>query len=416
MLRRYRGSIIAIAVGYLSLALTAAHLMGHLERFGDADLTFDTIDASSFRILGEFYAGVADQRPVDELIAMRPWVYPLFIGTVDRIAGIWGLIVIQLLLNVITLVALHLAIRRLTSSWLFAWLGTVFVALTPSFTLLAWRGLSESLALALASLVILAFSASETLSYRRIGFVLLSLGVLATTRGIFVPLWITAVLAALVWVVIHRDWSRLAWVAPSFVPIAIQLLLSYSLLGQPGLASTGRYNIDGRFFPLVWGHAELGEPVWHSDSLAVLVRQEHPHLSQQLGYLVSHLPTTIRVYGDLLLNDHLTANTSFTRTPRLEVMQGQRWWQWQIEYFSRWMNIAFAVTHVLILGALVFMLVRRRLPHWRVLALCGAAALLILPAPLTYWQGDRIIIAAMPFWIVAYAVMLARMSRWPKRN
>jgi hypothetical protein len=47
----------------------------------------------------------------------------------------------------------------------------------------------------------------------------------------------------------------------------------------------------------------------------------------------------------------------------------------------------------------------RRVPGWMVFLAC-MSYVVILSSVLTYWQGDRLLLAAVPIWIVAYAAVI----------
>ena len=77
-----------------------------------------------------------------------------------------------------------------------------------------------------------------------------------------------------------------------------------------------------------------------------------------------------------------------------------------LERWSGLLNAAVARLHVLAALVLVGAALRRirGIPAWAGLLACASYVVLLMSV-LTYGQGDRLILAAVPIWIVAYASM-----------
>jgi hypothetical protein len=120
-------------------------------------------------------------------------------------------------------------------------------------------------------------------------------------------------------------------------------------------------------------------------------------------FVAAHPAATVRVVG-YLLRSNVLSSSNFVRRPA-ELFPASRVGEW-LERWSGLLNAAIARLHILAAVVLVGVALRRirGIPAWTGLLAC-ASYVVLLTSVLTYAQGDRLILAAVPIWIVAYVSM-----------
>ncbi len=140
-------ALVVIAVVYLPFLLALSLVTGYLQRLGDASVFFSSTDAQGYKLIADYYTSLGDsERPSDYLLALRPFVFPIYLGFY-KVIGVAGVQVLQMILNVASLWLVCVSTKALSHrSWI-AVLCTLVLALTASFNFLVFHGLTESLSL-----------------------------------------------------------------------------------------------------------------------------------------------------------------------------------------------------------------------------------------------------------------------------
>ena len=200
----------------------------------------------------------------------------------------------------------------------------------------------------------------------------------------------------------RRTGRAFALAALAASPLFVQLLLSFLLIGQPTISTAGSFNFENRFFPVVVGFQRgTGLPYDHAEERAA--RAGHPALGDKVRFVAAHPAATVRAAGYLLRSNVLSSSNFGAPAARALPSQPPRRMAGAL---VRRLNAAIARLHVLAAVVLVGAALRRirGIPSWTCLLAC-ASYVVILTSVLTYAQGDRLILAAVPIWIVAYVSM-----------
>jgi len=397
---------------FLLVGVFRFHSTGFGGHFGgEADLFFVS-DAREYRAIADYLYGGTVQAPSLDLLSLRTLGYPVFLG-LYRWVGIACFQLLQLALEALTIGALtHSLFRHI--GWFAAIAGVVLTAL-PSPTFLCYRALSEPLSIALACLFL---SALLNRSLKQHWAILL-LGCLCIVKPSFQPALLVGLLAlVMVWVRAHqRQLARTKrTVARSLlfgvVPLLFQWGITAAIVGKPLLNSAAALNFEWRFFPAMAAEAELHD--WrlgaYSTDFAKQKRQAVQGVDQ-VFYLLGHPKATARGYYRILVEEHLTRASSHVQTEpgaSFKPSPSQHRAQQKLRETSRKLNRWMAVCHVLFLPiALVMLRATRTNTALRVASYAWWIAFsIIVTAPLVYWQGDRVIVAAVPFWATCYAIWL----------
>ena len=111
-------------------------------------IVFFASDAQGYRRIADFVGGA--EHPGAELLGLRPFLFPLLLATY-HVIGVVGVVVLQWLLNLCTVVFTFSTLTRITGSRLIGIAGAGVLILHPTFSFIALHALSEPLALALVA-------------------------------------------------------------------------------------------------------------------------------------------------------------------------------------------------------------------------------------------------------------------------
>lgn len=410
---RSYASLCWIAIGYLSFVVVITWLTGHLGEIGNEALFFSSwTDAAGYRQLADYAVSLGQtERPPDYLLQHRDFLFPVYLG-LYHVVGVGGMQLFQLMLNVLSLWCVYVALEISTRRRWPGCLACAILALTPSFTLLAFHALTETIALFLVSAFALLLARHCWLKESEhlppaVGI----LSLLVCIRPIAFPFWV--LVSAYYWFVWRKTHRVSGW-QPILLasPIVVQALLSSAINGSPAVASVGWVAFEEWFFPVVYQLQEYGRFDGRESQQALEGLRRFPSLAGKLAYVLRHYDTSVVSYAKLLLGEHLLAGSNFAHTRLPGANSGV---VRMVEGWSILLSRLFLFGHCAMF--LVVLSLRRRRPGWRPefgVSVCYLfAAILILPAGLAYLQGDRYMLLAEPLWLIAHGAVLSRFLSGP---
>jgi len=404
-----------LCICYAVLSVYTLHRLGFLHHL--SEVFFSTPDSIGYGAVSDYLIGVGN-RPMGigegtvEYIALRPFFYPLVLSA-HHLTGATGFVLFQALLNLGTLVLVFLAVYRMTRS---AWVSSaafVAVLLYPTFTFVALHALPETLCLFLTAAVVFCI-ASFCLHPNKpalfISLFLLSCAV--CSRPCFLPFFALWAAFTAVWVcreTVKRKGQRtrgLAIAVPALIlsvsPVVFQLAQTYRSIGQATISTAGRENFDIRFFPAVYGYAEDNRFIGYEEAEANQARLLYPTHSAKVRYIVAHCGATARAAA-VILFENLTAGSIHAGYPE-EFIRDSALYK-RIYRLSTFMNRYGLPVHagfLLLLPVSLFMFRKDPGLLWLCVALETLTCSILLLSFLSYWQGDRLVISALPAWVVLY--------------
>ena len=321
--------------------------------------------------------------------------------------GVAGLQILQVLLNAVSLWLVFLASNILSNRTWIAAVCTLLLAVTPSFNFLVFHGMTESFSIFLICLFI---KLIVDHFYRGSGLfgAALTVSTLLCVKPILLPFWILF-MTSYTWCSLREGVSGLWRPMAALTPVVMQLIITLLLVGTPTLSPSGSVNISSWYFPAVYGEKEYGRFTLHESKEAEEGIRRFPELKEKVKYLVRNYRAAIKTYAYLLVGEHLTAGSNYVRT-HTQTDESNKTarsvlHRWSI-YLSRFFVCIHALMAVLMIGLLSFGL---KLYEQKAMLICYVfAALLILPAGLTYWQGDRYVLIAAPLWLVAHSALMGQ--------
>ena len=182
------------------------------------------------------------------------------------------------------------------------------------------------------------------------------------------------------------------------IPIWLQLILTTLAIGKPTISTIGSYTFKNYLVADV--HLRMEGLEWRESMKAI----EDWDLQKQLSYLWEHQREAALAYRRHIIDTNLWTGSFFT------LGQGNR-----LAEFARTANSLAAYLHLLMLPIVIYYLVS---PKYRdnketVALLYICFVLQILIAGISTGQEDRLIITALPLWIVTYLLVYAGFKKAP---
>lgn len=349
-------------------------------------------DSRSYRAAGEWLFGRSDILSIEH----RPWLYPLLLGLAGTLLGggaesaLW---IIQLLMWLGSGALIYFSLQNTTRSTVFAVLGAGIFFSHPSPLILTFHGMTETLNILLISAFCWVLSTSMR---NRIWYAILLIALATVTKPIYLLFLILLMLYVLFQ---YRETPRLrqaGWLTLLLLPIWIQLILSAIAIGRPTLSSIGSYTFKNYLVADVYLRTEGTE--WREATALI----EDWDLRQQLSYLWTNQRVTLLTVRDHLIDSNLLSGSFFA------LGEGNR-----MKEFSTTMNVVAAYIHLLMLPlVLYYFLSKKYHENKETIALLYACFFLQwLTSGISTGQDDRLMITALPLWIVAYLSVLTGMYR-----
>ena len=351
-------------------------------------------DSRSYRDVGEWLFGRSDITSIDH----RPWLYPLLLGFARTLFGggaesvVW---ILQFLMWLGSGALIYLSLQNTTRSTLLAMLGAGFFYSHPTPLILTFHGMTETLNILLIS----AFCWVLTTTLKNhIYYAVLLIALATVTKPIYLPFLILLAIYVIVQSKPTTKLRQAGLVALLLLPIWIQLLLSFAATGKPSISTIGSYTFKNYLVADVYLRTEGTE--WRETMKLI----EDWNLQQQLTYLWEHQRMTLLTVRSHWIDENLWVGSFFT------LGAGNR-----TKEFAFALNAISAYIHLLMLPLVLYYLLSRKYQdNKETIALLYICFLLqFLTNGISAGQDDRLMITALPLWIIAYLLVLVGMKTPP---
>ena len=400
--------LLVISALYLPYFVLLTLISGHLNHLGDPSLFFSPwTDATGYKLVADYYTSLGESvRPSDYLLALRPFLFPLYLG-LYKVIGIAGVQILQIVMNTTSLWLVFCGSKTLSKRSWPAVGSTILLAVTPSFNFLVFHAMTESLSILLVCMfVMLLIEHFKKDGRDRLFLTTLVLSTLLAIKPIILPFWALFVAYYISCYIKGQTWNLWRPIAAT-TPVLAQLIISFVLTGTPTLSPSGSVNISEWYFPVVYGEKEYKKFTRHESQEAEEGIRKYPKLSDKVEYLIRNYRESIKSYVYILFGSHLTAGSHYVLT-HTTTDEGNEavlmFLQWCSVYLTRLFTYIHATMLILMLGLFLYGARMYEQPSMWIFYIF--AALLILPAGLTYSQGDRYILLAEPLWLVGHSALI----------
>lgn len=343
---------------------------------------FSSPDSHEYRQVADWIFGA---RGSADASAWRPFLYPVLLGLADRVGGAAALWVLNVVMWFAALnIAAAAAYRLVRSEWA-AILAFLALAINVSLVLLTYQALTEITTVALIATWICGLShLTSRPGAAQVVWALLPLTLLVVVKPEFELLLalMIVVLVILVWRTPVRGAAGIA-IAACLLPVAIQLTVMVTFNHYFGISTIGDSTIRGYFL------ARLYMAVNHTTDFNAARQQVIGLTNLEAARLaLGHAGDAIAVFSTTL-KDNLLAGSNFI-LPEANT---------HLNSVVIWTNRAYALMLVALVPLATAALWRAR--DGRLALLCLATLNIFLSGGLSFYQGDRLTVIALPLWTIA---------------
>jgi len=344
-------------------------------------------DSVTYRATGEWLFG----RESNDLIGMRPWLYPFLLGLSRTLFGsstesvMW---ISQFLMWLGSGIFIYLTLQNAVKSTPVAIIGAGVFFTHPSPLILTFHGLTESLNFLLIS--IFCWLLTKT-SKDYIYYVLLALVLATVTKPIYL-----IHIALLIGYIFIRDketprLKQVGKIALILIPIWIQLILSFIATGKATVSGIGSFTFKDYLVADVYMQVEGTE--WRQTTALI----DDWSLQDQLTFLWENKRITALTYRSHIIDDNLWIGSFFT------LGEGNRTREFAIRF-----NAIAAYLHVLMAPLVFYYFFSSKYKGNKELIAILYLTMLVQFATsgISTGQEDRLLITALPLWIITYLVVL----------
>src|SRR5688572_1403406 len=350
-------------------------------------------DSRSYREAGEWLFGRVDS----DAIADRPWLYPFLLGLARTLfpGSAEGVLWVgQFLMWLASGLFIYLALQNATRSTVLSMLGAGIFFSHPSPLILTFHGMTESLNILLIAIFCWVLTTSTE---QRLHLALLLLSLATVVK----PIYLLALILFVIYLLIrYQKTTRLkqiGLIALLLIPIWIQLLLSLIATGKPTISNIGAYTFKNYFVADV--HLRVEKLEWRESMQEI----EDWNIRRQLDYLQQHRRETALAFRRHIIDSNLWTGSFFT------LGEGNR-----MAGFARTVNAISAYIHLLMLPLIIYYLASKKVlvnNKVTVALLYFCFIIQLLTTGISTGQEDRLIITALPLWIVTYVLVYTGLKK-----
>ena len=344
-------------------------------------------DSVTYRAAGEWLFG----RDTNMMIGNRPWLYPLWLGLARTLFGsgaesvLW---ISQFLMWLGSGLLIYLTLKNAVKSTPIAIIGSILFFSHPSPLILTFHGMTESLNFLLISI----FCWLLTTNKKNYLYYALLLLVLATVTK---PIYLVHIFLLIGYIFIRdKNMPRLKQagvIVFILIPIWIQLILSFIATGKATVSGIGSFTFKDYLVADVYMQVEGTE--WRQTTALI----DDWTLKDQLNYLWENKRITALTYRSHIIDDNLWTGSFFT------LGEGNRTREFAIRF-----NAIAAYLHVLMAPLLFYYFFSSKYKGNKELVAILYVTMLVQFATsgISTGQEDRLLITALPLWIITYLVVL----------
>jgi len=372
-------AIIYVAVGYASGLLIPVQT-AHSGFFS----LFSSNDSLQYHAVADWIFGARD-RPI-AASAGRPFLYPLLLGLAERIGGLRGIWLLNVLLWFTTLNAAAAATYRFVKSRWASLIVFLVLATNASLIVLTFKGLTEITTVALLAIWMYGLShLTRQPTPSQVAWVLLPVALLVVVKPQF-ELLLAVVAVVLIVLIVKSPARGLAVVAfvACLIPVAIQLVSMAYFNGYFGLSNVGESTFRGYYLPRL--EVAIGQSTTITEGRLRIAMLSN---AEVVRFVLSHFGDAVGVFLTSL-KENLLAGDGF--------VQGHQ----RLSEAIRATQVFYFVLQLLLVPLAAAALWLRR--DGRLALMCVAIVNVLIAGGFTFNQGDRIMIIALPLWLVAFVV------------
>ncbi|MBT3189651.1 MAG: hypothetical protein HN736_02530 [Anaerolineae bacterium] len=351
-------------------------------------------DARDYRDTGDNLFGNTEEETV---LYRRPWLYPFIIGFLRNFTPFdpdYSLWAVQFVFWLATIGFTFGGVLRATKKMGLAIFATAIFWTHPSIIALTFHGMTEALNTLLLSIfafiVLKPRETGEKWAENKDYWLIFLMSLLLVTK----PTYQVQLAILLIYILaksfkkwrILRFWGKISL---ALIPLWIQLLLSWQILGTPIVSDVAGPTL--KYWTVTRVYAKAEDTTATLPEIAEILKDWTT--KEEIAYLLNNKKATFSVYFNNLISEGLLADSYFivndNNSMNIAIMTLNKW------HFY---------LHLLMLPLMGYLLLFNYKGRWEAIWMIYLTFLIqTLASGVSADQGDRLIITAMPLWIVAYA-------------
>lgn len=361
---------------------------------------FSTTDSREYRAMGDWLFG----DPHEVCSAIRPFLYPALIKCFSIAAGDWGIWFMQFACWLLSINIVFIAVKKLLNVYL-AFIAAAIMLTNVSFIVITLHALTETFTIFLLSLYIYSIADfKDRLEDPRFWIKLIFL---STLLVLFKPIFllmmgIVPVCAAFNLKKSSLRSSRIAFMfLAAATPLLVQAIIFFSQFGRLGISDIGSMTFKKYYYAKFFADQHAipydvargpSESAMHQVSDSI----RHVTGSEMIASIRSNPLLAIKVYKGIL---GLNLKTTSVLIDPLNKSGFNRWMYSTnlIYYWAHWVMMVLVPVVVIMQGF------KKNILTFYVL-LASPLLLVICISGISYWQGDRLILPALPLFTVLYFI------------
>lgn len=386
---------LALWLGLNGFALGVFFLVGvrynylHPDNMGR--LMFSSPDTKQYREIADWLNGKTANVPAST--RLRPLLYPLLLASVRRMTdnayAFWAM-QFSLWLSAINLTSL--TVYQFTKRNILLIIAFCLMALNVSASVMTFFALTETLTLFLWAVWLWVFAQTNLRDPQTSKLFLLTflLSLLTITKPIFqIHL---AIFLGYIFYKHIRHFKLIAAVTVAIMPVALQILLNLNLHSMPSVSDISTATVKWYLAPQVYASRNA---VSLDDARQAIASYDS---TQTLTYLVQNGTSALAFFLQNLFENLTGASDYISYYPKPYL-------------FTRVTNIVYLIIHSVFLPALIYLFLTKTHPLTLTIKLIYIfSTLILLTSGISFNEGDRLVMTALPLWVVVYALVLFSFS------
>jgi len=360
-----------------------------------SEILYSPPDAQSYLVVAEWIRGKVSDVPPATIV--RPLGYPAFLAMI-RSASIapMAVVIVQFLLWLASINLTAAAAWRLTGRCVWGYMAGAIMMTDISLVLISWRALTETCAVFTLSIWVYCIARIDFANARgwRIFAALMPMALATVIRPLFFMSFVAMTIAAVV--MCWRRKGAVAWIFAASMPVAAQMAFMMAAHHLPTVSIIGKVTFRNYYMRQLAGKEGI---VDREGVRAALAADRPVSTAQTIRFLARNPAVAARCFYDNILHGNLLQSSSDAPEYSRRAIV--------IETFNR----AYVQAHMALLPMVLLVLVGFRDQTAAKAAMMYLLfAFVIASCGISFWQGDRLALTALPLWIPLYAVTVGRMA------
>ncbi|MGL5888415.1 MAG: hypothetical protein ACRC3B_00940 [Bacteroidia bacterium] len=363
------------------------------------DTLFSSADSQQYKAYGDYLTGSGDYAS-----ATRPYLFPLFVKLCYAAGSSFGVWFVQAVLHLWGGLLLFGVVRQTSKSVLGWFVVLVLYGMHPSLAVHTLHALTETVTVFLMALFVYFLSRSPHLDELRRVKAVAVLAVSVVVKPVFLYVFI----CALVWLIwrergeLLRKRVKAVILGFSLAVLFVQPVLMKLQHGQFFVSKIGEITLRDYYFRMLYARASgINFPLAQGPSVqdaALIDGTIKDYTAGDILKFAAANPLLAAKTGGELVYSNIDSGSQLAGN--LNGGEGLKFWG----HFIRKCSLA---AFFLALLSFLILAVRRKLrplfPGYTATAILLLYILLV--SGISYWQGDRLVVFALPLWLAVYPAL-----------